>query len=122
MQFRVWHEQQVEMMSISSLLITKSELFDAISNVYRGYRAQTEGPVEVAYMPQVGRYQLVNGYHRMVEFIVSGQDRVLVKINGEDTSHWRVPAANELFVYQPDMEYGGLEEIPGVEQYMLRNL
>ena len=104
---------------ISSLIMTKSELFEAVSNITRGYPAQTEGPVEVAYLEAAEAYQLVNGYHRVVELLVSGQDQVQVKVQDEHAS-WDPPPPDDTFVYQPGEQYGGLEDF--IEPYLIRRL
>ena len=113
-------EEEVITLPISSLLMTKSELFAAVSNITRGYPAQTEGPVEIAYLEAAQKYELVNGYHRMVEFLTRGIDQVKAQVQDVDTSNWMVPTADDTFVYQPDMQYGGLEDF--IEPYMIRRL
>ena len=102
---------------IDSLIITKSELEAAISNITRGYPAVTEGPVEVAYLKRFRRHQLVNGYHRMVDYLLAGQTSVLAKVS-EGT--WKLPPMSDRFVFQPELPFKGLEDF--TEPYMLRRL
>ena len=112
--------EAIETMPIDSLLMTKSELEAAVSNITRGYPAQTEGPVEVAYLEAAQKYELVNGYHRIVELLTTGATQVQVKIQDVDTSTWRVPPPEDTFIYRPDAQYGGLEDF--LEPYMIRRL
>ncbi len=109
-------------MLISSLIMTKEELSQAIDNISRGYPSQTEGPVEVVYRTEMQpeRYQLVQGYHRMVEAIVRGETEIQVMKLNEDTSKWMVPKPNDLFQFDWDLPYRGLENF--IEPYMLRRL
>ena len=102
---------------IDSLIMRKSELEAAISNISRGYPAVTEGPVEVAYLKRSRRYELVNGYHRMVGYLLAGETSVLAKVS-EGT--WKLPPMSDRFVFQPELPFKGLEDF--TEPYMLRRL
>lgn len=121
MNFKLWLEQ-TKTLPIAELVMEKDELSAAIDNITRGYPAMTEGPVEVAYMTQMQpeRYQLVNGYHRMVEAMLRGEMQVQVQIQDVDTSGWMIPQPNNIFSFQPDQDYKGLEDF--IEPYMLRRL
>lgn len=122
MNFKLWLEQKRERMLISQLILTKEELSQAIDNIARGYPAMTEGPVKVVYRTdlQPERYQLVNGYHRLVEAIVRGETEIETMIEDEDTTGWMKPNPNELFNFQWDLPYRGLEDF--IEPHMLRRL
>jgi len=120
LKFQQWLENEAEIkeIEIPSLIMTRSELFEAVSNIARGYPAATEGPIEVAYLPRVKKYQLVNGYHRMVDFLLEGRSTALAKITGQ--ADWNLPNKNDRFVYMSKMRYKGLEEF--VEPYLLKRL
>ena len=114
---RVAVRQHPKELSIDSLVMTKEELIAAVENIARGYPAVTEGPLEVAYLPKSRRYQLTNGYHRMVEYMLAGKTSVPVMvIQGE----WRLPPSKNRFQFQPGLRYKGLEDF--IEPYMLRRL
>ena len=116
MDFRLWIESETMRMPIASIVMTKCELYEAISNIIRGYPAVTEGPVEVAYLTKSKRYQLINGYHRMVKHMLEGQTNVEV-IKTQD-GDWSLPSVK--FRFQPDKPFKGLEDF--IEPYMLRKL
>ncbi len=118
MQFRLWFENIEQTLPIGSLVMTRSELQMAVENIARGYPAQTEGPVEVAYDRRSKRYHLTNGYHRMIEFIIRGKTNVLVKVTGE--ANWKLPPKSDRFVFNPGLPYGGLENF--IEPYLLKRL
>jgi hypothetical protein len=102
---------------ISSIIMEKSELEAAVSNISRGHAAVTEGPVEVAYLPKSRKYQLTNGYHRMVALMLAGETRVLANIHRGD---WALPSRRERFTFQPELPFKGLEDF--IEIYLLRRL
>jgi hypothetical protein len=102
---------------IASLVMTKDELFQAAENIARGYPAMTEGPLEVAYLPKSRRYQLTNGYHRMVEYLLSGKISVPVRVT---KGEWRLPSSKDRFKFQPGLQYKGFEDF--MEPYLLRRL
>ena len=119
MNFKLWLEQLLTM-PISELVMTKEELSQAIDNISRGYPSMTEGPVEVVHMNQMQRYQLVQGYHRMVEAMLRGETQVQTQVQDVDTSGYMVPKPNDIFHFQPELEYKGLEEF--IEYYILKRL
>jgi hypothetical protein len=102
---------------IDSLIMTQDELLAAAENIARGYPAVTEGPLEVAYLPKSRRYQLTNGYHRMVEYLLSGKTSVPVKVT---EGEWNLPPIKGRFKFRPDLKYKGLEDF--IEPYLLRRL
>ena len=115
MEFRIWLENTLKL-PIAAIVMTKDELQQAVENITRGYPAMTTGPVEVAILKS-RRYQLVNGYHRMVQFLLNGQEDVVANIvKGE----WRLPSKNERFVFKPDLPFKGLEDF--IEPYLLKRL
>ena len=109
---------QVMEMPIGQLLMTKEEIVAAVDNLSRGLPSMTEGPVEVDYHESIKRYQLTNGYHRLVETLMSGRSDITVKV--DSIASWRPPSGNELFVPDWNEEYHGMEEF--IEVYILRRL
>lgn len=118
MSFKLWLENNIFSIPIASLIMTKSELAEAVSNIARGYPAATEGPLEVAVFPNSDRYQLVNGYHRMVEIMLRGKTSVYVEVT--QNADWNLPTKRDRFQFEPDKPYKGLERF--VEVYLLKRL
>lgn len=119
MKFKLWLENN-NLVPISTLLMSKSEIFEAVSNITRGSPSMTEGPVKVVYFKKAKKYQLVNGYHRVVEHIVRGEENIAIMIGDEDTSDWKLPSRKDTFIYQNDLPYKGLESF--IEPYLLKRL
>ena len=103
---------------IGQLLMTKEEIAAAVDNLSRGLPSVTQGPLEVRYHEAQKRYQLVNGYHRLVETLMRGQSDVQVMNTGP--AEWRFPSPNELFVPDWDEEYYGMENF--IEIYLLKRI
>lgn len=119
--FKEFYEQEPKKpfnIPIAQLIMTKEEIAAAVSNISRGYGAVTEGPLEVNYHETLGKYQLTNGYHRLVHALMSGQHEVTVFNDGPAT--WRPPAPDKTFVPDWDEEYFGMEDF--IEYYELKRL
>lgn len=109
-------ENSVIQIPITSLIMTKSELKEAVGNIARGHPAITEGPIEVAMFPK-DYYQLVNGYHRMVEIMLRGENTISVKVTQNAT--WKI-SRSDRFKFEPDKPYKGLERF--IEIHLLKKL
>ena len=117
--FKEWLlESDQEEISIADLLMTKEEISAAVSNLSRGLSSATEGPLTVHYHESIGRFELTNGYHRVVESLMSGKKVVSIKSDGVAT--WKVPKESELFVPDFDSEFFGMEDF--IEYYELKLL
>ena len=101
---------------IAQLLLSKEEIAQAVSNLSRGLGSMTEGPLEVNLHEDSGRYQLTNGYHRVVETMLSGKYQV--RVVNEGPASWRPPT--DLFKPDWEEEYFGMEEF--IERYELKRL
>ena len=110
-------ESEREEISIADLIMTKEEISDAVSNLSRGLSSVTTGPLTVNYHESIGRFQLTNGYHRVVEALMSGKKVVPIKNDGAAT--WAVPKS-ELFVPDFSSEFFGMEDF--IEYYELKRL
>lgn len=126
MKFRNWLEawgeeespNQIQEIPIGQLLMTKEEIAAAVSNLSRGMPSMTSGPLKVNYHKSLRRYQLTNGYHRLVEALMNRQTSVQVQNDGP--AEWRPPSKSEIFVPDWDEEYFGMEHF--IEYYELRRL
>lgn len=120
MEFKEWLENanQIQQVPIDQLLLVKDEIIAAVSNLSRGLPSVTPGPVEVNYHQSVQKYELTNGYHRLVEALMRGETSISVKDTGP--AEWSVPTGDRLFIPDYDQEYYGLEEF--IEYYELKRL
>ena len=116
MNFRQFLENDNQI-PIKDLLMTKEEISDAVSNLSRGLPSMTPGPLEVYHHKSVDRYQLTNGYHRVVEALMNGER--MVPINSQGPATWEVPTSG---VFTPDFnsEFFGMEDF--IEYYELKRL
>lgn len=103
---------------IGSLLLSKEEVRAAVENLSRGLSSMTEGPVEVNYHPSLDKFQLTNGYHRLVEALMRGESEI--EVNNEGEASWRPPNLGDRYKPDWDADYYGMEEF--IELYMLRRL
>lgn len=101
---------------LKKLIMSKEELRQAISNISRGYTAQTSGPVEV--YKSKNSYHLSNGYHRIVDSILR-KDSTVNAVVTEELDNFKTP---DRFRYDPSLKYSGLERIMGDEQFLLKRL
>ena len=117
-EFKEWLlESDREEISIADLIMTKEEISDAVSNLSRGLSSVATGPLTVNYHESIGRFELTNGYHRVVEALMSGKKVVPIKNDGAAT--WEVPKS-ELFVPDFSSEFFGMEDF--IEYYELKRL
>jgi len=118
MRFQTWLENEIQEVPIGQLLMTKEEIAAAVSNLSRGLPSVTQGPLKVNYHESLGRYQLTNGYHRLVEALMSGKTSVQVQNDGP--AEWRPPSKSEIFVPDWNQDYFGMEDF--IEYYELKRL
>ena len=120
MKFSQWlnESDEIQEIPIARLLMTKEEIAAAVSNLSRGLSSMTPGPLEVSLHKALGKYQLTNGYHRLVETLMSGRTSVPVKVTG--MAEWRPPSNKELFVPNWNADYFGMEDF--IEYYELKRL
>jgi len=120
MDFRLWLESEVVTLPIASIIMDKDELYGAVSNIARGHTSMTDGPVKVAVHPK-GEYELVDGYHRMVMYMLQGHTQVSAKV---ELATWKLGYKKELshlrFDFRPNLQYKGLEEF--IELYLLKRI
>lgn len=103
---------------IQKLLIRKDDVVAAVGNLHRGYPSMTQGPLEVAYHPKQKRYELVNGYHRLVEALLRGETEVTVQV--KEIAEWGIPPRNTLYTPDYSARFKGLEEFN--EVYELKRI
>lgn len=114
----IYAENESFKIPIAQLLIRKEDISQAVDNLGRGYPSMTEGPLEVAFHPKIKRYELTNGYHRLVETLMRGQTEVTVKSSGD--AEWAAPVKKNLFTPKWNLPYYGMEDFN--EIYLLKRL
>jgi hypothetical protein len=73
-------------------------ILGAYNDVCEGVRSKTRGPVKVNWIQEEQKYLVVDGLHRIVEFIEKGRSSCICEINwtlGRDK--WKLPSKNERF-------------------------
>jgi hypothetical protein len=86
----------------SDLIIQAGDLNEGIlaayNDVCEGVRSKTSGPIKVNWIQEEQKYLVVDGLHRIVEFIEKGKSSCMCEINwtlGQDK--WKLPSKNERF-------------------------
>ena len=74
---------------IKDIILNKDEIESAVDNISRGLRAITQGPLEVYYHPSEDKYELSNGYHRIIEALFQGKKEIEAISKG--TATWDLP-------------------------------
>ena len=64
------------------------------------------------------KFELVNGYHRLVEYLIRGEREVPVKVSGN--AEWKPPGKMDLFKPNWNERYFGMEDF--IEIYQLKRL
>jgi len=120
MKFKLWLNEvgEISEASIPDILMRKSEIEAAVSNLSRGMPSMTPGPVLVAYHESLNKYELVNGYHRVIEALLNG--KTTIQIQNKELAQWSPPSSSDIFVPDFDREYFGMEDF--IELYELKRL
>lgn len=101
---------------IKDIILTKDEIVSAVDNISRGLGSITQGPLEVYHHPSEDKYELSNGYHRIIEALFRGKKEIDVISKG--TATWDLP--KDIFSPDFDKKYFGMEDF--VEEYILRKI
>lgn len=119
MNFSQWLENnEIQEVLIKDLIMTKEEIKSAVSNLARGLPSMTEGPLFVMLHPSNNRYQLTNGYHRVVEALMN--HKTYVSVRNIDNANWKLPSKKELFIPDFSLPFFGMEKF--IEYYELKNI
>ena len=119
MKFKIWVENKESFkINIEDLVLTKDDIEAAVSNLSRGMSRMTSGTLFVSKHPLEGKYELTNGYHRLVEALMRGDKTVTVLNQGD--AEWKMPSEDRLFEPDFSKKYYGMEDF--IEYYELKNL
>lgn len=120
MNFKLWIESQIIQIPISDLLIFRKSLIQAFSDFKDGRESRTDRPIEV-WQTEDGKYQLIDGYHRIVAALIHGQKIIKAEIVGKGYSdYWSVAKPRDQFHYRHNMTYQDLQDLADKE--LLRDL
>jgi len=100
-------------MSISNLVGHRESLFDAYEHcVYRNKWSRTPEPLVVVPIEgEIGKYQLVDGYHRLIEYLLDGMKRVSVVVGGAGSREYSIARGGERWEGDESKTYGNLEDL-----------
>lgn len=113
--FRVWLENQIIQIPLGNLLISRKGLVQAFNDYKDGRESRTAGPVHV-WQTEDNKYQLVDGYHRIVNAILHGQQTIQAEIIGRGYSdYWAITKPKDQFQYKSSMTYNDLQDVADKE-------
>lgn len=112
--FKLWLENQIIEIPLSDLIISRDSLFKAMNDISRGRVSKTQDLIHV--WENENKYQLVDGYHRVFEYILSNQKSVQAEVIGRGYSdYWATVHPEQQFQYNPNTPYHGLEDLADEE-------
>jgi hypothetical protein len=100
-------------LSLDNLVAHRNSLFDAYEHcVYRGKCSKSSGPIVVVEIED-GKYQLIDGYHRLIEHLLDhgGAVPIFAIIGGEGSGEYAVARGGERWVGDSSKRYGNLEDL-----------
>lgn len=92
------------------LLVDMPELKSALSNISRGLPSMTDKLQEVFYYPNIDKFELVDGHHRLIESLYRGEDEAIFRVADVFNPDHEISLENR-FNFNPSLPYGGVEEI-----------
>lgn len=105
-------------LSISDLVAHRESLFDAYEHcVYRGKGSKSSGPIIVVELvDEPGKYQLIDGYHRLIEHLLDhGSKSIQVVIGGLGSSEYAIAHGRDRWEGDESKKYGNLEDLTDEE-------
>jgi hypothetical protein len=118
MRFNVWMENQAQLkgIPIQDMILRKEDLELAAHSLSQGRESMTSGPVKVYFVEQENKYDLADGYHRVLRAILDRRDVILAEVHMvDDPNQLYVPPMRDRYVYQPHEHYLGLEDFIAVQ-------
>lgn len=96
---------------LNSLVMTRDSIFGSLEDIRNGRISRSQGVLDV-WFTEDKEFYLTDGYHRVVEYLMSDKKEVRVKVEGVGYSpYWRIPPENERFIYNNSLKYNGLENL-----------
>jgi len=109
--------QRPFMLSLDNLVAHRDSLFDAYEHcVYRNRCSESSGPIVVAEIED-GKYQLIDGYHRLIEHLLDRGGLVPIHaiLGGEGTGEYAIARGVDRWLGDASMRYGNLEDLTDEE-------
>jgi hypothetical protein len=109
--------QRPFMLSLDRLVAHRDSLFDAYEHcVYRNRCSESSGPIVVAEIED-GKYQLIDGYHRLIEHLLDRGGLVPIRaiLGGEGTGEYAIARGGDRWLGDASMRYGNLEDLTDEE-------
>ena len=109
--------QRPFMLSLDNLVAHRDSLFDAYEHcVYRNRCSESSGPIVVAEIDD-GKYQLIDGYHRLIEHLLDRGGLVPIRaiLGGEGTGEYAIARGGDRWLGDASMRYGNLEDLTDEE-------
>jgi hypothetical protein len=86
---------------IKSLSLSKKEINNIMMNMRHGDKGVTEGPIEIVYNIQSGQFNILEGYHRVVEFISKKKEFIPAKIWSTSHEDFLTNVSNDDLFFKP---------------------
>lgn len=105
-------------LSISDLIAHRESLFDAYEHcVYRDKDSKSSGPIVVVeIIDEPGKYQLIDGYHRLVEHLLDhGGRSIQAIIGGAGAGEYAIAHGRDRWKGNTSKKYGNLEDLTDEE-------
>ena len=91
-----------KVLNVADILASKSSMKKSLRAIEDNRKSQTKGPLEIHQLED-GRMLLVDGYHRFVEGLLSGQTDFPVNIVSSGyTDYWASPSSEDVFSWPKD--------------------
>ena len=105
------------MLSLDNLVAHRDSLFDAYEHcVYRNRCSESSGPIVVAEIED-GKYQLIDGYHRLIEHLLDRGGLVPIRaiLGGIGSGEYAIARGVDRWLGDATMRYGNLEDLTDEE-------
>mgnify|MGYP003656744627 CR=1 FL=1 len=98
-------ENEVRELHFSDLIVEKGDYKYGITAAYKhfceGIKSETEGPLQVRWIKEENKFLVVDGYHRLIEYLLDGQYSYLCEINWlKGSAEWKLPEKNDRFIIE----------------------
>jgi len=106
-------ETKVVTLSLDDFILSNYSIKGAFRDIQYGDISKTSGNLSVWYLPKIGKYLLVDGWHRIIPMMLKRQnDNIMCNVVGEGYSNYHsTPSGDNIFIYEPSWKYFGLERI-----------
>jgi len=108
--FKIWLENKTIKIPLHDLIISKKALIKGFNNIKDGRESRTYGPIEVWQIND--KYQIVDGYHRVIDAIINGKETIESQIIGQGyPTYYYIAKPNDQFHYEKSINYNDLQNL-----------